>query len=80
MGRDFADQQLAAEDRDDRAGGRQSPSLGTTGPTRSSEAEDKAARLDALALTQQLAHVAHGEDAEKPLDARADLELDACVL
>ena len=79
MGGDFADQQLAVEHRDDRAGGREKPRVRNACPPAEREAQDKRARLE-LALTQHLTDIAHRENAEKTPDARTDLELGPRVL
>src|SRR5688572_17626552 len=74
MGGGLADQQLAVEDCDDRAGRGQRTRVGNARPPRKGDAQRQRARLE-LALTQQPADVADRENAEKALDACADLEL-----
>src|SRR6185503_12647372 len=49
MRRDFADQQLAAEDRDDRAGGGQGSRVCSARPSGDSETQDKKGNLERLA-------------------------------
>jgi hypothetical protein len=46
MGRDFADQELAVEYRDDRAGRREKPCVRNACPPAESEAQRKTARLE----------------------------------
>src|SRR5687767_8693831 len=79
MGGGLADQQLAVEDRDDRAGRGQKTRVGNVRPARNGDAQRKSARLE-LAFTQQPADIADREDAEKALDARTNLELRARVV
>ena len=73
MGGGLADQQLAVEDRNDRFG-RREDLVGNARPPPEREAQGESAS-PGLALAQQLADIADREDAEKALDARADLEL-----